>query len=149
MLKREVLTNILLEVLFGKSSDFYLELYEKGLINATFSKDCSLEPQFGFTALGGESPNPEEVYDRVERHIASVLRTGVDKSAVARARKVLLGKHIRLFNDVGRMGNEFVRNVLNDVNPFDVMDVEVTTEDVEERLREHFRGAAMAIVESA
>ena len=67
LLEKEIATEIILEALFSKSSDLYLELYEQGLIDSSFGTEADIEREYGFTLLGGESSAPEKVYDIVKK----------------------------------------------------------------------------------
>lgn len=140
LLKKEIMTEILLETLFGKSSAFYLRLYEAGLIDRTFGTEADLQKMYGYTALGGESRDPKAVYAQVKEYLEKVIRDGVPATDAERAKKVLLGRHLRVFNSVERMGNEFIRRVMNGADPFDYSEVldSVTISDLNERLRTHF-----------
>ena len=49
--------NVLLDLLFGKSSENYNQLYNEGLIDETFSYDYTQEQGFGFAMVGGDTRN--------------------------------------------------------------------------------------------
>ncbi len=140
LLKKEIATDIILEALFSKSSDLYLELYEAGLIDATFSCETELEPEYGFTLLGGESESPEKVYEIVKEKLDEYIKDGIDDALINRAKKVLISYDIRTFNSVERMGNAFIRQIICKQNPLDYSSVaeSITPEEVNNRLREHF-----------
>ena len=65
MLKREIATELILEAVFGKTSDFYMELYEEGLIDNSFDAETESTKAYGFTLIGGESSNPKQVYEKI------------------------------------------------------------------------------------
>lgn len=140
LLKKEIATEIILEAIFGKSGDLYLEMYEHGLIDATFGVETELEPKFGYTLIGGDSAEPEKVYELVKQRINKFIETGIDQSLIDRAKKVLVSQDIRLFNSVENMGNTFVRQLLNGQNPFEYKEVvmSLTYDEIYDRLREHF-----------
>ncbi|MDF2787561.1 MAG: zinc protease, partial [Neobacillus sp.] len=58
LLKNELTMNVLLDLLFGKSSENYNQLYNDGLIDETFSYDYTQEQGFGFAMVGGDTENP-------------------------------------------------------------------------------------------
>ncbi len=140
LLKKEIATEILLEVLFGKSSAFYLSLYEEGLIDRTFCTEADLQSMYGYTAIGGESREPHTVYARVKEYLNKAVQEGLSGEAVKRAKKVLLGKHLRMFNNVEYMGNDFIRRVLNGCGPLEYERVlnNITETELAGRLKEHF-----------
>ena len=46
MLKHELSVQIALELIFGRTSDFYERVYEEGLIDETYAFDFTLENGF-------------------------------------------------------------------------------------------------------
>lgn len=140
LMKKEIATDILLETLFGKSSEFYLALYEEGLIDRTFSKEADLQVMYGYSALGGDSRDPHAVYERVKEYLNKVNKEGLREEDIRRAKKVLLGRHLRMFNSVEYTGNDFIRRVLNGCAPLGyerTLD-SLTTDELHARMREHF-----------
>lgn len=140
LLKKEIATEIILEAVFGRSSDFYLDLYEKGLIDSTFGTETDIEHEYGFTLIGGESKAPEEVYKEIKKVLDKCANDGIDKAAAERAKKVLISRDISLFNNVEAMGNAFIRQLKNNQNPLNYKNAvqSVTYEDIMNRLAEHF-----------
>lgn len=140
LLKKEIATEIILEAVFGRSSDFYLDLYEKGLIDSTFGTETDIEHEYGFTLIGGESKAPEEVYKEIKKVFDKCVNDGIDKAAAERAKKVLISRDISLFNNVEAMGNAFIRQLKNNQNPLNYKNAvqSVTYEDIMNRLTEHF-----------
>ena len=140
IIKKEIATEIILEALFGKSSDLYLDLYEQGLIDSTFGTEADIEREYGFSLIGGESNNPEKVYEIIKNNINDISKTGIDKETLDRTRKVIISQDIKTFNSVERMGNSFIRQLMNGYNPLKYKEYvnSVTDEYINQRLREHF-----------
>lgn len=140
LLHREITTDIILDVLFGKSSEFYMSLYGDGLIDGSFGAETELEKRYGFTMTGGESKDPKQVYDRVKAHIKETQAKGICPDEVSRAKKVAKASTIKAFNSVEAMGNSFIRFLLKGINPLEYADAidRITVEDVNDRLATHF-----------
>lgn len=140
MLKKEVATELILSAVFGKCSDLYHELYESGLIDRSFDAETDIAKGYGFTLVGGESKDPEAVYAKVKEYLAKLMETGIPTEDIARARKTCISRNIRTFNSVERMGNAFIREIFAGYNPLNLDEViaQVTDEDVQNRLQEHF-----------
>ena len=140
LVEKQIKTDILLEVLFGKSSDFFMELYGEGLIDGSFSKDSELEKHYGFSSVSGESKDPDSVYKRVLEYLEKSKNEKLDEQAVAVAKRVLIGQNLRRFNSVENLGNDFIRSFMNGIDPLTYNDLveKVTLEELELRLREHF-----------
>lgn len=151
LVKKQILTDILLEVLFGKSSEFFMELYGEGLIDGTFGKDSELEKRYGFSSLNGESKNPDEVYKRVCAYLEKVKSGKLDEAAISVAKRVLIGQNLRRFNSVEKLGNDFIRTFMNGIDPLGYNELveKVSVEELEARLREHFdtECCTMSVVE--
>ena len=140
MLKKEIATELILESVFSKRSELYTELYEAGLIDNSFGGETDITKTYGFTLIGGESKDPDAVYEKVKAHLDKLIETGIPAEDIERARKVLMSASIRLFNSVEAMGNSFIRSILAGRNPLKYKDFlnEVNDEMVNNRLKEHF-----------
>lgn len=140
LLKKEIETEIILEAVFGRSSDFYLDLYERGLIDSTFGTETDIEHEYGFSLIGGESSNPDKVYAEIKNGLDKCMADGIDSAAIDRAKKVLISRDISLFNNVENMGNTFIRQLKNNQNPLGYKKVveSVTYDDISRRLSNHF-----------
>ena len=140
LLCREISTDIIVDILFGKSSDFYMELYSDGLIDSSFGAETELEKRYGFTLIGGESKDPKEVYRRVKEHIKKAQDTGLSHDEIERAKKVAKASLIKVFNSIEAMGNSFIRLLFKGVNPLEYAAAIDSVPDVavNERLKNHF-----------
>ncbi len=149
-LRREIANELILEAVFGKSSDFYMDLYEEGLIDNSFGAETEIAKTYGFTLLGGESNEPEKVYDRVLKKLDELGTDGISSKELERARKVLISGNIRMFNNVERMGNAFIRHILAGYDPLSFAEAvrNVNDEMVMNQLAEHFdaKNAVLSVV---
>ena len=50
-----------MDVLFGRSSEFYASAYKDGLIDESYSYSFMLENGFGFSMISSDSENPEDL----------------------------------------------------------------------------------------
>ena len=151
LLKKQITTSILTEVLFGKSCEFFMSLYSEGLIDGTFGADCELEKKYGFSSVTGESKDPDEVYQRVLKHLEAVKANGLSEADVSRAKRVLIGKNLRDYNSVERIGNNFIRCFMNGINPFEFQHAAETIKmsELKARLEEHFteENSVLSVIE--
>lgn len=151
LLKKQITTSILTEVLFGKSSEFFMSLYSDGLIDGTFGADCELEKKYGFSSVTGESKDPDEVYRRVLKHLEEAKVNGLSEADVNRAKRVLIGKNLRDYNSVEKIGNNFIRCFMNGINPFEFRHTAeaVKMSELKARLEEHFteENSVLSVIE--
>lgn len=140
MLKKELATEIILDAVFGKCSDLYYELYESGLVDSSFDAETDISRKYGFTLVGGESKDPETVYEKVKDYLAGLMESGIAEADLSRSRKSMVSRNIRMFNNVERMGNAFIRQIFANYNPLTMEDAlkELTDEEIMARLRDHF-----------
>jgi len=147
LLRKQVVTEVLLEALFGKSSLIYNTLYEKQLINDRFDADYTCEAQYSHSILGGESPNPEQARDII---LSGLKKSKITPDELARCKGVIIGRFLRLFNSVEGISNTFVSDLFNGVNTFGYQSIceSVTQKEAQERLESHFSGenCAMSVI---
>ncbi|MCM3765700.1 EF-P 5-aminopentanol modification-associated protein YfmH [Neobacillus niacini] len=134
MLKTELTMNVLLDLLFGKSSDNYDELYNEGLVDETFSFDYTQEQGFGFAMIGGDTNSP----DRLAERLQEMLMAAKDGNAftdeqLERGKRKKIGAFLRAINSPEYIANQFTRYAFNEMNLFDVVPTleKITLQDVQ------------------
>ena len=139
LLKRDITTNMLIDILFGKSSELYQELYETGIIGDNFSASYTGEPGYGMTVLGGHTDQTEDFYNSIIRGIKS-KRGNINSEEVERIRKKMIGDYISTFDSLRSIGQNFVSYYFNNMDIFHELNMinEITLADLEERFEEHF-----------
>ena len=150
LLKKDIEIRILMRMLFAKGSDIYKKLYDENLINSTFSLDYTLQPDYGFTSLDGESKDPKKVYDTILRELDRVRKDGLCEADYERAKKVIWGRYIRTHNDIEDLATTFMQYLFMGVDYFNYYDVynSVTFEDIKNRFDNHFtaENSALSVV---
>ncbi|GHH96588.1 EF-P 5-aminopentanol modification-associated protein YfmH [Neobacillus kokaensis] len=122
MLKNELTMNLMLDLLFGKSSNHYYELYNDGLVDDSFSFDYTQEQGFGFAMVGGDTTNPDELAERIEKILLSAKTKGsFTEEQLDRAKKKKIGAFLRAVNSPEYIANQFTRYAFNDMDLFDVV----------------------------
>lgn len=147
LMKHELSVNLLLEMMFGKSSPNYETLYEEGLIDQTFSFDYTEENGFGFSMLGGDTGSPDEFVERISGMVEDFKQHSIDEHSFDRARKKKIGAFLRSLNSPEFIANQFTRYAFNEMDLFDVIPVfeSLTVHDVESVLQNHFKKEAMTV----
>ncbi len=133
-------TDILLELLAGKSSKLYNELYMSGDINSGFEFEYMYGNGFGASIFTGISKNPDRVFDSIRQHADNLKKHGIDYNAFMRAKKLIFGRNIRSLNSVDYTANKLLDLAVMDVDFEKYMQIynSVTLEDCVKRLQEHF-----------
>ncbi|UHH05348.1 insulinase family protein [Bacillus subtilis] len=146
LLKHELSMNLLLEALFGKSSAQYESLYEKGYIDETFSFDFTAEYGFGFAAIGGDTPEPDQLAEDIS---SMLLRAGelITAEKIELARKKKIGTFLKALNSPEYIANQFTRYAFLDMSLFDVVTVleQITLEDVQNVIQEEIAADRLTV----
>ncbi len=147
LLKKDITTRILLEMILGKSTSLYQSLYEQGLINSTFDVDFTAEKGYGYTVFGGESPDPEKVRQQILDEINKGQREDLDPKVFERIKKVIFARFLRQFNSIERLANSFTASLFKGIHLFDYMEAyqAVSFKDVQERFESHFKPENMVL----
>lgn len=134
-IKQEVSTKILLEMIFGKSSNLYEDLFNQGLIDEDFDFDYQIEKGYAFTIIGGNSNNPDEVINMVKNEIKKVRANGLEMQMYDRIKKKQIGEYLRKLNSPEFIANQFTRYIFNGSNLFNVIPVieKITFDDITAR----------------
>jgi predicted Zn-dependent peptidase len=146
LFKRELVTALLLEVVFGSSSQLYNELYEEGLIDDEFDAGYVAEKDYGHTIVGGETADPDKLFERLVAGIKKARQEGVSDETFEHHRSKMMGEFLKSFNSLEFIANNFLAYHFRNINFFDYLNVlqGLTADDVNKRLREHLNEDTMA-----
>ncbi|MFC0471993.1 EF-P 5-aminopentanol modification-associated protein YfmH [Halalkalibacter kiskunsagensis] len=141
LLKRELSLNILLDLMFGQSSENYQTLFDEGLIDDSFSFDHSAEEGFGFTIIGGDTKHPDKLASKIKEMIESFKQVSLTDEQVTRAIKKKIGSFLRSLNSPEYIANQFTRYEFNNMNLFDVVSMleTLTVDHLQQVLEDHFQ----------
>lgn len=147
LLSRELASELLLEMVFGKSEHLFTRLYEEGLIDEHFSAGYTAERSYGYTLLGGRTKDPEKLHEKLLEGIEKVKKEGLGRESFARHKRKMRGEFLRSFNSLEFIANNYLAYRFRDIEFFETLDVleELTLEDMEKRLHEHLRDELHAV----
>ncbi|MCM3594233.1 insulinase family protein [Metabacillus idriensis] len=138
LLKHELCMNLILDMVFGKSTDTYTQLYENGLIDDTFSFDYTEESGFGFAMIGGDTDQPDQLADEIKSTLLKAKQDGIPAERLENAKKKKIGSFLRAINSPEYIANQFTRYSFNEMNLFDVVPTleQLTNDDIHHTLNE-------------
>ncbi len=139
LIYKEISTKILLEMLFGESTEFYKKMYEEGLINNSFGCQFVAHKDYGYTIMSGDSEKPEIFLNKVLDYIEEQKHVGLSKDSFNRIKKKTIGQHVMEFNSIEFIANSFVAHYFNNsciLNYLDIME-SINFEDLEDRFNQH------------
>lgn len=143
----EVGMQILMQMIMGKSSKLYEEMYNNGLINSSFSYSYTSEETFSHSIIGGESKDPEGVRDYVINHIKKLKKDGLSRDDFSRIRKSHYGRMIKYLNSIESMAHLFISVYYRDIYMLDYYSLydKITYDLVNEIFDEHFINGNMVL----
>ena len=103
LFRQQLTASLALRLLAGPSSPFYNRLYAEGLINRSFDADADFSTGIGTVIVGGESRDPEAVYDALLKELKRLDKEGIDRKLFERAHRSSIGGALRAmeeFDDV-------------------------------------------------
>ncbi|WP_339249804.1 pitrilysin family protein [Sporosarcina sp. FSL W8-0480] len=122
MLRQDLAVNLVLDILFGRTSEFYTNAYKNNLIDETFHYDFTLEKGFGFATVESDTENPTDLEAAIQKTIISEVENWtITEADLERARKRRIGQFMRSLNSIEFISNQFTAYNFNDMNLFDVV----------------------------
>lgn len=134
--RRVVEVGTLLEILAGDTSKLYNSLFEKGLINTSFSKEYFIGHGYEAIVFEGESTNPQAVADAIKQAVRELKENGITDAQFETARRLLYGREVMDYNDIDSIANSMINAYFSGYSVFDIMEEfkAVTKADVEKLL---------------
>ena len=129
MVKRDIAIRILLELLLGKSSKLYKQLYDEGIISGGIGASYEFSENYAHILISGQSNDPEQVYSRIKQEIDRQKQEGISENDFDRIKKKLYGEYVTEYDDVENIANMFLTNYFMGINSFDYLN-QIDTIDV-------------------
>ena len=135
-LKESICTEIIHEVIAGRSSPLYDRLLDEALINNGFSNEYFFGFGYACSLFSGESSDPERAAKEIREEIKRYKENGIPEKDFERARRKLYGRMVMGFNDIENIAHNLVNANFSDCGLFDSVNIckELTLFDVNERL---------------
>ena len=139
LLFRDLVSELLLEMIFSRSEPLYTQFYEEGLIDERFSAGFVAECSYGYTILGGKTKDPNLLHQRILEGIESIKKEGLKEESFKRHRRKMQGDFLKSFNSLEFIANNFLAYRFRGIDFFQIIDVldSIAFQDIENRLHEH------------
>ncbi|MGO3732948.1 MAG: EF-P 5-aminopentanol modification-associated protein YfmH [Vagococcus sp.] len=107
-LKYQTSIQLLLQLLFGPSSQHYLDMYDEGLIDDSFSFDFSLHRSFHFADFSSDTSEPERFANQIINLLMkSAESKELTENNLSLAKKKMMGKHLQSLDSLEYIANQF------------------------------------------
>jgi len=137
---------VMMDALFSPSSTIYQLLYDENLISDNFGHEYTCESDYAFSIIGGDTKDPEVLLARIKLLLSEVMESGIAEQDFIRSRKKKMGGFLRMLNSPEAIANEFTKYQFRGIDLFTMLQVyqEMTLEQINERMRQHFNWEQMA-----
>ncbi|MGG3279649.1 EF-P 5-aminopentanol modification-associated protein YfmH [Paenibacillus solani] len=146
-LRRDLTTKLMMDLLFGSSTELYQKLYDEDLISDSFGHEYNSSPQYAFSAVGGDTKDPDQLLERIRTEVDKLKSAGFQATDFERARKKKMGGYLRMLNSPENIAHEFTRYQFRGADFFKVLPLyeSITLDDVNRRLQEHIDWDQLAV----
>ena len=138
---------ILLNLIFGRSSKLYQELYKDGIIYGEPSLDYEFGKDYAHVLITGMSTTPREMYKIFKESIRKLKNSGINKEDFERLKKMIYGNYVREYNDVQDIARMFLADYFKGIYSFDYLEeIEgINVEYLNQLLEEVFKEDKMVL----
>lgn len=106
--KKDLALKIISSACFGRSSDFYRELYESGIISPSYGTWHMHTERFSFWTLSSDTDVPEDLYKRFKEYTENQVYSALNEESFERVRRVLYSQYIKSFDSTDSIANNIV-----------------------------------------
>ena len=140
IVKKHIAIEILLNMIVGKSSNLYKDLYKNELLISEPYLDYEFTDTYAHITITGNSKKPDEVLEKIEKEIEKLKQNGLELDHFERIKKMLYGDSVKEFNSVSNIARMFVTDYCKGVNSFEYLEnyKQITVEYATEILKEVF-----------
>ncbi len=147
IIKKHIAIEILLNMIMGKSSKPYQELYESGDLLAQPDLDYEFSDEYAHILISGQSKNPQKIQEKIKETVKKYVENGLGEDHFNRIKKKIYGDYVVEYNSVGDIARMFLSDKIKQINSFDYIEEynEVTKEYTEQILKNVFKEENMIL----
>lgn len=147
IVKKHISMEILLNLLIGRSSNLYKQLYNDGLIFGQPTLEYEFSKTYAHVLVTGQSNKPEEVYQKFKQEVSKLKNEGINAEDFERIKKMIYGGYVKEYNDVSDISRMFLADYFKGINSFDYLEeIEgINVEYLEQILKDVFKEDKMVL----
>jgi predicted Zn-dependent peptidase len=145
--KKHIAIEVLLNMLLGRSSKLYKELYNQGIILAQPSLEYEFTDGYAHILITGQATEPEKVFESLKMEIANFKNNGLNEEEFNQIKKMIYGGYVKEYNDVAETARMFLADFFKGINSFDYIDEieSVKSEYGQQVLKDTFKDKNMVL----
>ena len=122
IVKKHIAIEIILNILIGKSSTLYKELYKEGLLISEPTLEYEFSNTYAHVIITGNSINPKEVLKRLRKRIQEKIKQGLEQEEFERIKKTIYGDYVKEYNEIGDIARMFLADFFKGINSFEYIE---------------------------
>ena len=122
IVKKHIAIEIILNILIGKSSTLYKELYKEGLLISEPTLEYEFSNTYAHVIITGNSINPKEVLKRLRKRIQEKIEQGIEQEEFERIKKTIYGDYVKEYNEIGDIARMFLADFFKGINSFEYIE---------------------------
>ena len=141
IVKKHIAIEILLNMLIGKSSDLYKDLYQEELLISEPFVEYEFGEDYAHVAISGASKDPDKILEKLLEQINKMKKERIKEEDFNRIRNMLYGNAVKEFNSVSDIARMFVTDYFKGINSFDYLETykQITMEYAKQVLENTFK----------
>lgn len=151
IVKKHIAIEILLNMMIGKSSDLYQELYQEGIVLSQPDIDYEFSSQYAHILISGTSKDPKILEEKLAETIQNMQKNGINEEHFERMKRKIYGDYVVEYNSVAETARMFLADSFKGINSFDYIEEyeTVTKEYAESILKDIFKeeNRIMSVIE--
>ncbi len=131
--------DLLLTLLFGPTSANYLNLYDKGIIDDSFSYEFNLDRTFHFIDIGGDTKDSVVFSDEIKKILLDAKNSSeLTEENLTIVKKRMIGQELQSLNSLEYIANQFSQPSYGEATLFDVVPIieSITLTDIKKAAEE-------------
>lgn len=147
IVRKHIAIEILLNLIIGKSSKLYKELYETGIIMEEPDKSFEFSKQYAHAIISGQTKDPKIVAKKIKETVQNYKENGIPDEEFERIKKKIYGEYVMEYNQISNIARMFLADYMKKINSFDYLEEYklVTREYAQQILKETFKDENMAV----
>ena len=129
-----------IDLMFGRSSSFYMQCYEDGIITDAFDFDLQMGEGYAFVLVGNETDEIDPLYERILSEVQRHLDEGFKEEDFMRMKRKILGRTVASFNSLQSIAGNYTQSVMRGNDLFKQLDAYklLTMDHLQEVVRAFF-----------
>ena len=122
IVKKHIAIEILLNILFGQSSDLYKKLYNDGVLYSSPMLEYEFAKEYAHVLITGQAKEPEIVYNEFINEVKVLKEKGIKESDFTRIKKMIYGSYIKEYDGPQDIARMFLADYFKGINSFDYLE---------------------------